>query len=609
MSLPNQDHWSSVKTSSHTSLGATSSEPGDHRTSTHSTDGFRQHRQNATISSVAYVQPYVASPPVIPELAAPAPPALPTSTSAKQLNEDELLARKLLQMEIEEAQGLSRVRSTSSTSQGASQIPMSATSTMLGETHLNSPISRQHTLHVSSKYGPDHYAQAAQLQQSPTANAAELAPEVVQTPRQPTSPCDVAPEVVTGPAHQHHVHTSTLRNPSNQPPPPSDHIATSQYLETHHQVPYPPQWILPPAVATFHSHSIYGPKADWLESPEAVIWGTARRSEKGRGKSLPTYYFTCKKKGGSLRAPRYQWSMTNPIAEKKADKTKELFKYELRLDPVTNKRKTETLVPIKGRDLLPTYVHAINYDSLNFIGPDGKRYKWVTHAPVNSFNLSRYDTLRHALFVSTITNGNQDPLFGQIVADHAYWDGYNNPDYVHSGIECGGCTMKPIIGTRWGCKVCESHDVCDDCRRANLSVLPACQFTRFSLPDETLHIRSSRVDVPMVVATLQILKDWEKHTLRTQKAQYPNDFAASVAEARKHDLGALSYWEAGDIQTRMKMPRDELSGPKAMLVEFLKGGAELSSAVVDASGTSLGGGDFGGGDSGGGGHGGGGGDG
>jgi hypothetical protein len=118
---------------------------------------------------------------------------------------------------------------------------------------------------------------------------------------------------------------------------------------------------------------------------------------------------------------------------------------------------------------------------------------WVTSTKVSSIHGSRYDTLRHALFVAM---GNiADPLYGSIVADHCFWDGYVD--------ESGG-----------------------------------------SLPDESIHVRSGTVDPAMVVATLQVMKEWEKHTLRQEKRRNPKPFAAAEEEARRYELGASSYWKA-----------------------------------------------------------------
>lgn len=33
----------------------------------------------------------------------------------------------------------------------------------------------------------------------------------------------------------------------------------------------------------------------------------------------------------------------------------------------------------------------------------------------------------------------------------------------HDGITCGGCTINPIKGTRFKCKVCENFDYCENC--------------------------------------------------------------------------------------------------------------------------------------------------
>ncbi|KAF2475970.1 uncharacterized protein BDR25DRAFT_191554, partial [Lindgomyces ingoldianus] len=191
--------------------------------------------------------------------------------------------------------------------------------------------------------------------------------------------------------------------------------------------------------------------------------------------------------------------MTYPPSSGKGALQKPSWTYNVKRDIDTNMKKSESLTPSKGKDIICGYAHGQNYDSLKFIGPDAKSYKWVTHIPLRSLHGSRYDTVRHALFVSIQRYGNEDPLYGQIVADHTFFDGH--VDYTEG-----------------------------------------CKFTLVSLPDEALHIRSPHVDPAMVVATLQVLKDWEMNTLREQRKKDPVGFAASVDMARKGDLGRLSYW-------------------------------------------------------------------
>jgi hypothetical protein len=167
--------------------------------------------------------------------------------------------------------------------------------------------------------------------------------------------------------------------------------------------------------------------------------------------------------------------------------------YDLKLDPKTNLRKSEVLAHggPNAKAVLTTYVHALNYDSLRFIAPDGRAYMWVSSTKLSSINGSRYDTLRHALFVAA---GNiRDPLYGHIVADHCFWDGGD-----------GGTAA------------------------------------------EALYIRSTGVDEALVVATLQVLKDWEKVTLRAEKRAHGTAFKKSEEEARKCALGKRAYRRAGD---------------------------------------------------------------
>jgi len=168
--------------------------------------------------------------------------------------------------------------------------------------------------------------------------------------------------------------------------------------------------------------------------------------------------------------------------------------YELKLDPRTNLRKSEVLLQggPNARSILTTYVHALNYDSLRFIGPDGRAYMWVTSTKVSSIHGSRYDTLRHALFAAI--GNNPDPLYGGIVADHCFWDGH--------------------VDTSGG-----------------------------YAPDESVYIRQTTVDPALVVATLQVMKEWEKHTLRQEKRKNYKAFSAAEEEARRCELGASSYWQ------------------------------------------------------------------
>jgi len=94
--------------------------------------------------------------------------------------------------------------------------------------------------------------------------------------------------------------------------------------------------------------------------------------------------------------------------------------------------------------------------------------------------------------------------------------------------------------------------VCEDCRKLIISggfggsMQQSCVLSLVCLPDEALYIRSPNVDPALIVATLQVLKDWERHTLRDEKRTNPRGFMASEEAARKHDLGIMSYWKAGD---------------------------------------------------------------
>lgn len=222
------------------------------------------------------------------------------------------------------------------------------------------------------------------------------------------------------------------------------------------------------------------------------------------------------------------------------------WRYNLKLDPRTSKRLEESLTTPEGKFVLCTYIHAKNYDSLRFIGLDGRTYKWVSSGVVSSLNGSRYDTIRHALFVSAYTN--QDPLYGQIVADHTYIDGFVDHEEVHEGINCQSCNTGPLVGKRWKCRNCPDHNICDSCRTLHVATTPGCDFTLVSLPNEAVYVRSPKVDVGMIVATLQIMKDWEKIILREERKKKPGDFAVNVEAARQDDIGRMSYWKSSDFE-------------------------------------------------------------
>lgn len=209
--------------------------------------------------------------------------------------------------------------------------------------------------------------------------------------------------------------------------------------------------------------------------------------------------------------------MTTPSALKSKDREKPTWTYELRLERKTSKRVSEELLSPpnkdhkKGRSVNCTYLHAPNYSTLTFLGPDGRRYKWVSHAPVTSINGARFDTLRHALFVDNSANGNRDPLYGHIVADHCFWDGFKSP----------GC-----------------------------------------LPDEALYIRSESEDIQFIVGTLQIMKDWEKIMLGEEKKESAVRFASSQDLARGGNLGRRSYWVDGDSEeVTVSDEKIAISGP------------------------------------------------
>ncbi|KAH7394290.1 hypothetical protein BKA66DRAFT_567245 [Pyrenochaeta sp. MPI-SDFR-AT-0127] len=503
-------------------------------------------------SSTSYVQPHYGNTslaPVIAELPAPLPSAPPTTTPEQQLKEDELLAHKLQQIEVEDV----RRRSSSQVTQHRRHSSLAPSpqghSPLLGQPP--SPLLRPHSQSVSSN----------------------TLPYVPDSRRQPTSPQSISslPEVVVGP----HSGSYSPQSPSDNLPIPIIHgqhitqtplslfdsVSISTYLEQHRQVPYPPQWKLPPVVVTFYAFQ--GPKIatglTWLGTPDSFSWRTIRPTGHVHRPIPPSYTFRFKTSGGSFRSPKHTWVMTCP--EEKVDQSKKLSKsqqprwgYDLKFDSSTGMRKTEVLAHGPHKPVLTTYVHALNYDSLRFIGPDGRAYMWVSSTAVSSINGSRYDILRHALFAST--GRIPDPLYGEIVADHTFWDGFVDQSEVHAGIRCDVCQTMPIKGLRWRCRTCPNHDVCNACRGLALSgqlgasIQPTCDFSLVNLPDEAVYIRSSIVDPALVVATLQVLKDWEKHSLRMEKGKNNKGFLVSEEAARKCDLGLMSYWKAGDLDMK-----------------------------------------------------------
>ncbi|KAF2112227.1 hypothetical protein BDV96DRAFT_581381 [Lophiotrema nucula] len=496
----------------------------DNRHSQGYPQGYQHQVQNA-IPPGSYAQPHYADAGPIAELPAPMPTAPKTTTPAEQLDEDEKLARQISQMEIEEA----RSRSNSA----LTQPPRIKGDTTSGAQYSNQTYQRPHSysLSTTASLGQEPFLRArpSQTHLSPQISVSSL-PEVVPAP-------------VYGTPSPQQLPTAHL------PVPPADPVALAAYLEHHRQLPYPPQWVLPPVIAEFYGSFQHHPKSDWLEPLQGYQWHTHRTSDSLHYSSSPAFSTAFKMKGGTFRDPKFQWSMTSkPPSAGKQEKHLPTWTYELKRDSSTGMRKSEILTAPKGRELYPTYVHAINYDSLRFLGLDGKRYQWVSQSPISSLNGSRYDMIRHALFT-----GNEDPLYGQIVADHAFLDGF-----------------------------ADAHG---------------------SLPDEALYIRSSSVDVGMIVATLQVLKEWELDFIRKEKRKYPEAFKISESLARQGTLGRMRYWRSADFEGR----------PPVSKVPILKNAADAPQVVGDALGTLGGdsgsGGDGGGGGGDGGGGGGGGGDG
>jgi hypothetical protein len=483
-----------------------------------------------------YIQPHYSgdtSVPLIAELPAPLPPAPPTTTPEEQLKRDELLAHRMQNLEVEGV----RTRSQSVVSQHerpASMMPPgSQRLSPLLHQQRSAQTLRLHSKSVSSfadqrpvSMAPVTTQQLVPLPLAHQRSAQSLRPHsrsVGATTEpwsrgsfdQPQDPSKFStlPEVVV---EQHPVCYKDPNSPlENLPIPvlldqqpirrPSVALEPSSlpgYLEQYRQAPYPPQWNPPPIVSTLYAYqdSKRPSGSSWLDTPDSCAWRTIRPSEHAQTPVPAAYSFKFKSTTGSFRSPKFSWTMACPEeptdSRKKVSKAQQtLWTYDLKLDPKTNLRKSEVLIQggPNARSILPTYVHALNYDSLRFIGPDGRAYMWVTSTRVSSIHGSRYDTLRHALF--TAVGSIRDPLYGSIVADHCFWDGHADTNGA-------------------------------------------------SLPDEAVHIRQATVDPALVVATLQVMKDWEKHTLRQEKRKNPKAFGAAEEEARRGELGASSYWKA-----------------------------------------------------------------
>ena len=487
----------------------------------------------------SYIQPHYsenAPVPFIAELPAPLPPAPPTTTSEEQLKRDELLAHRMQHLEVEGV----RKRSLSAVSQHerpASMMPPSSQrlSPLLHQQRSAQAL-RLHSKSVSSfvdqrpvnmapvttQLAPlplAHQRSAQSLRphsRSVGAAAEPWSPGSFEQPRDPNL-FSTLPEVVIEqhpdkdlepslenlpiPVLLDQQPTERLQQPTRRPSVALESMSLPGYLEQYRQAPYPPQWNLPPVVSTLHAYqeSKRSSGSSWLDTPESCAWRTIRPSEHARNPVPPAFTFKFKSTTGSFRSPKFSWTMTCPEepteSGKKVPKSQQTaWSYELKLDPRTNLRKSEVLLQggPNARSILTTYVHALNYDSLRFIGPDGRAYMWVTSTKVSSIHGSRYDTLRHALFAAI--GNNPDPLYGGIVADHCFWDGH---------VDASGGYV----------------------------------------PDESVYIRQTAVDPALVVATLQVMKEWEKHTLRQEKRKNYKAFAAAEEEARRCELGASTYWQ------------------------------------------------------------------
>ena len=487
------------------------------------------------------------------ELPAPLPPAPPTTTSEQQLQEDELLARKLHQLDIDDA----RERSSSNVSQYERPSSMMVTSSRgrLSLPHHHSSQSlRPRSLSLTSAnmpYSPGSFG-------PPPAVSPEMIAGPAPVPEYPQSPSHNLPIPIPQ-AENLPIPVLADQYPTLSPSVLPNSAPLSAYLEQHRQVPYPPQWKTTEALATFYAYQggRIAPGSSWLDAPETFIWRTIRPEEHAHNPAPPSYTFKFKMTSSIFSSPKYGWVMSYPEAtaatSKKPLKSQQSnsWAYDLKLDSHTQLRKSEVLTNSRLKSVLTTYVHAQNYDSLRFIGPDGRAYMWVSSTTVSSLDGARYDTLRHALFAAS---GNiPDPLYGEIVADHTFWDGYIDEAEVHVGIRCQGCQAKPIVGLRWKCRTCPHHDVCNACRilalsgRYAASISPTCDFSLVNLPDEALYIRSPMVDTALVVATLQVLKDWEKHSMRGEKRRHGKSFLASENAARTSRSWIDELLESGGL--------------------------------------------------------------
>ncbi|KZM28048.1 zinc ion binding [Ascochyta rabiei] len=572
-------------------------------------------------SNIQYIQPFYGTlgpAPIIAELPAPLPPAPPSSTSEKQLTEDEQLARKLsapeqqskddeelaqrLQyLEVQEA----RTRSSSNVSQQqrpvsmavpgpphmrslvqhrssqslrphSQSIPMSTQVSPAIVQHRSTQSLRPHSqsLPPDTPWSPGSFGPPPQLQSRYSLLPEVVPSQVLEVPpnRLPLAAISDLPEVVT------HDLPQVIE-------PLSDPTSAAAYLEEHRQVPYPPQWRLRPVVKMYHAQASITSKKDWLDTPDSSAWLTRRRSEHLSNPSPAAFTFAFKTKGGNYRDPRFAWVMHSNEQELGNNKRQSVWTYELRLDLKSGMRKSEVLNPGGKTNILTTYVHASNYDSLRFIGNDGKAYLWVSHRSLDFNKGSRYDILRHALFVAT--GHHPDPLYGDIVADHAYWDGFVDETEIHTGVICIECQTKPIVGQRWKCKTCPDHNICGLCwsSGARKSIDSTCKLLLTCLPDETLYLRSETVDPALVVASLQVLKDWQKHELRRHKDRNPKSFLENEELTRETDLGRLSCWRGSDLGRRLGAPQRVRS--RAENAEVMQNPNDITSALGNLADAGL----------------------
>ncbi|KAF2493937.1 hypothetical protein BU16DRAFT_619138 [Lophium mytilinum] len=403
----------------------------------------------------------------------------------------------------------------------------------------------------------------------------------------PQSQSHLAPQQpVELPASGHHPRPTTPQNLSLVDPK-----ELVNYLEEHRQPPIPQTWHLPPPTSSLYGTFHPCVDSDWADPLGAQEWSSLRTVVQQKSpKHAPLFYIKMEQKGGHIRDKKYCWTMSSPSSNAKS-----LWSYTLTRNRKTDAVLSETLTNPYGVQIHPKFEATGEYASLTFKNLDGTSYEWRSSARVSSLNGARWDTVRHALFCNNA-----------IVADHVFWDGFVDEQEIHKTATCDGCKTKPMVGIRWKCKTClDDHDVCNPCRQTGQSVKPSCTWRiKGALPDESMNIRMQGLDIGMAAATLQVLRDWERHLLREEKAKNPVEVAHAETLAGTQPLGMISYLKAKDLKNG-KSANAELNSA----LHRFNHGVELGGQLQNMSAGDGGGigGDGGGGGGGGGGDGGGGG--